>query len=141
MPIIALVLIITVILRSVLYVYLSINKKLGSMKLEKIIKFSYIILLLITIMVGSAKIGLSQIGSSEIIEGDKMYYILPLDGIPAIDDPEFVSVSKAEKFMNDDELVMGLVVNGDARAYSTWHLDKHEIVNDYVGGVHVSVTW
>ena len=111
------------------------------MKLEKIIKFSYIILLLITIMGGSAKIGLSQIGSSEIIEGDKMYYILPLDGIPAIDDPEFVSVSKAEKFMNDDELVMGLVVNGDARAYSTWHLDKHEIVNDYVGGVHVSVTW
>lgn len=111
------------------------------MKLEIIIKFSYIILLLITIMVGSAKIGLSQIGSSEIIEGDKMYYILPLDGIPAIDDPEFVSVLKAEKFMNDDELVMGLVVDGDARAYSTWHLDKHEIVNDYVGGVHVSVTW
>ena len=111
------------------------------MKLEKIIKFSYIILLLITIMVGSAKIGLSQIGSSEIIEGNKMYYILPLDGIPAIDDPKFVSVLKAEKFMNDDELVLGLLVNGDARAYSTWHLDKHEIVNDYVGGVHLSVTW
>jgi len=111
------------------------------MKLEKIIKFSYIILLLITIMMGSAKIGLSQIGSSEIIEGNKMYYILPLDGIPAIDDPKFVSVLKAEKFMNDDELVLGLVVNGDARAYSTWHLDKHEIVNDYVGGVHLSVTW
>ena len=92
-------------------------------------------------MVGSAKIGLSQIGSSEIIEGNKMYYILPLDGIPAIDDPKFVSVLKAEKFMNDDELVLGLLVNGDARAYSTWHLDKHEIVNDYVGGVHVSVTW
>ena len=92
-------------------------------------------------MVGSAKIGLSQIGSSEIIEGNKMYYILPLDGIPAIDDPKFVSVSKAEKFMNDDELVLGLLVNGDARAYSTWHLDKHEIVNDYVGGVHLSVTW
>ena len=111
------------------------------MKLEKIIKFSYIILLLITIMVGSAKIGLSQIGSSEIIEGNKMYYILPLDGIPAIDDPKFVSVLKAEKFMNDDELVLGLLVNGDARAYSTWHLDKHEIVNDYVGGVHLAVTW
>ena len=92
-------------------------------------------------MVGSAKIGLSQIGSSEIIEGNKMYYILPLDAIPAIDDPKFVSVSKAEKFMNDDELVLGLLVNGDARAYSTWHLDKHEIVNDYVGGVHLSVTW
>jgi len=111
------------------------------MKLEKIIKFSYIILLLIAIMAGSAKIAYSQRDAFDIIEGDKMYYILPLGAIPAIDDPNFVSVSKAAKFMNDDELVMGLVVNGDARAYSTWHLDKHEIVNDYVGGVHVSVTW
>ena len=111
------------------------------MKPESIIKLSYIIPLLITITLGSAKIDFSQRGSYEIIEGDKMYYILPSDGIPSIDDPKFVSVSKAEKFMNDDELVLGLVVNGDARAYSTWHLDKHEIVNDYVGGTHLSVTW
>ncbi len=85
-------------------------------------------------MAGSVNIGYSQRGSFEIIEGDKMYYILPRDRIPAIDDPEFVSVTKAEKFMRDDELVLGLIVNGDARAYSTWHLDRHEIVNDYVGG-------
>ena len=111
------------------------------MKPEKTIKLNYIILLFITMIVGNANMGYSQRDSYEIIEGDKMYYILPQDGIPAIDDPKFVSVLKAEKFMNDDELVMGLVVNGDARAYSTWHLDRHEIVNDYVGGVHVSVTW
>ena len=117
------------------------NRNLDSIRPEKIIKTSYIVLLLLTITVSSAKIGYSQRGSFEIIEGDKMYYILPPDGIPAIDDPKFVSLSKAEKFMNDDELVLGLVVNGDARAYSTWHLDKHEIVNDYVGGTHVSVTW
>lgn len=117
------------------------NRKLNGIKPEKIINLSNLILLLITIMAGSANIAYSQRGSYEIIEGDKMYYILPLDAIPSIDDPKFVSVLKAAKFMNDDELVMGLVVNGDARAYSTWHLDKHEIVNDYVGGVHVSVTW
>jgi len=84
---------------------------------------------------------LPQRGSYEIIDGDRMYYILPEDGIPAIDNPEFVSVEDAGKFMKDDELVMGLVINGDARAYSTWHLDRHEIVNDYVGGTHISVTW
>jgi len=82
-----------------------------------------------------------QRGSYEIIDGDRMYYILPRDGIPAIDDPEFVSVKEAEKFMKKDELVMGLVINGDARAYSTWHLDRHEIVNDYVGDTYISVTW
>ena len=98
-------------------------------------------LIFVMIMVGNLEKAYSQRGSYEIIEGDKMYYILPQDGIPAIDAPEFKSVSAAEKFMNDDELVMGLVVNGDARAYSTWHLDRHEIVNDYVGGAYVSVTW
>ena len=92
-------------------------------------------------MVPNVKMGYSQRGSYEMIEGVKMYKILPADGIPALDDPIFKTVLEAEKFMNDDELVLGLVVNGDARAYSTWHLDRHEIVNDYVGGVHVSVTW
>jgi len=86
-------------------------------------------------------IALSQRGSYEIIDGDRMYYILPTDGIPAIDNPKFVSVKEAEKFMKKDELVMGLVINGDARAYSTWHLDRHEIVNDYVGDTYISVTW
>lgn len=86
-------------------------------------------------------IAFAQRGSYEIIDGDRMYYILPKDGIPAIDNPEFVSVKEAEKFMKKDELVMGLVINGDARAYSTWHLDRHEIVNDFVGDTYISVTW
>ena len=83
----------------------------------------------------------SQRGSFEIIDGDPMYYVLPKDAISAIDNPEFKSVKEAEKFMKDDELVLGLVVNGEARAYSTWHLDKHEIVNDFIGDTYVSVTW
>ena len=86
-------------------------------------------------------IAFAQRGSYETIDGDRMYYILPRDGIPAIDDPEFVSAKEADKFMKKDELVMGLVINGDARAYSTWHLDRHEIVNDYVGDTYISVTW
>lgn len=88
-----------------------------------------------------AAIAFAQRGSYEIIDGDRMYNILPMDGIPAIDNPEFVSVKEAEKFMKKDELVLGLVINGDARAYSTWHLDRHEIVNDFVGDTYISVTW
>ena len=85
--------------------------------------------------------GFSQRGSFELIDGDPMYYVLPKDAIPAIDNPEFTSVKEAEKFMKDDELVLGLVVNGEARAYSTWHLDRHEIVNDFIGDTYVSVSW
>lgn len=117
------------------------DRNLDHIKPEKTLKLSYIVLLLVSVMLGSVRTGYSQRGSYEMIEGDKMYNVLPRDRIPAINNPKFKSVSEAEKFMNDDELVLGLVVNGDARAYSTWHLDRHEIVNDYVGEAYVSVTW
>jgi hypothetical protein len=73
--------------------------------------------------------------------GDPMYAVLPLDGIPAIRDPEFVSGEAADAQMSDDEPVLGIELDGDARAYSLWHLDHHEIVNDVVGGRSIAATW
>jgi hypothetical protein len=43
--------------------------------------------------------------------------------------------------MSPEEPVLGLVVNGESRAYSLWQLDAHEIVNDVVGGVPLAATW
>ncbi len=40
-----------------------------------------------------------------------------------------------------DELVLGVSINGDHRAYSTGLLSGHEIVNDTVGGRPIAVTW
>jgi hypothetical protein len=74
-------------------------------------------------------------------QGDPMYSLLPLDGIPAIRDPEFVSGEAADAQMRDDEPVLGIELDGDARAYSLWHLDRHEIVNDVVGGRSIAATW
>jgi hypothetical protein len=34
-----------------------------------------------------------------------------------------------------------LIVGGEARAYSLWQLDAHEIVNDEVAGTAIAVTW
>lgn len=67
--------------------------------------------------------------------------LLPQDAIPAIDNPTFHTAAEADEFYEPDELVMGVVFNGDARAYSVPHLSSHEIVNDEVGGVKISVTW
>ncbi|MCA9926811.1 MAG: DUF3179 domain-containing protein [Anaerolineales bacterium] len=67
--------------------------------------------------------------------------LLPRDGIPAIDDPEFVSAAEASDSYDPDELVIGVVFNGDSRAYSVPLLSNHEIVNDTVGGVKIAVTW
>lgn len=65
----------------------------------------------------------------------------PPDGIPSIDDPRFVSVQEADGRLEDSELVLGLNINGDIRAYPLQILVWHEIVNDKVGGVPVAVTY
>ena len=67
--------------------------------------------------------------------------LLPKDAIPAIDNPSFLSVEDADELYDPDELVIGVEFNGDARAYSIPYLSGHEIVNDTVGGVALSVTW
>jgi hypothetical protein len=64
----------------------------------------------------------------------------PKDGIPAIDDPKFVSIGEVDH-LADTEPVVGLIINGDARAYPLQVLMWHEIANDTVGGVPVTVTF
>jgi len=64
----------------------------------------------------------------------------PKDGIPSIDDPKFVALSEVTD-LTDKEPVIGIAINGDMRAYPLRILIWHEIVNDTVGGVPVSVTY
>ncbi len=64
----------------------------------------------------------------------------PKDGIRSIDHPVFVSVHEVE-ILADTEPVIGLVIDGDARAYPLGVLTRHEIVNDIVGGIPVTVTY
>lgn len=60
----------------------------------------------------------------------------PRDVIRAIDGPESVPAAEAT-WLHDDDRVLGLVVNGEARAYPLRVLEKHEMVNDVLGGVPV----
>lgn len=64
----------------------------------------------------------------------------PKDGIPSIDKPEFIEASDEFK-VKDVEPVIGLSINGDARAYPLRILMWHEIVNDVVGGEPLAVTF
>ncbi len=74
-------------------------------------------------------------------EDNTLHGVLPRDAIPAIDEPEFESADQAALRMADDELVIGLVGEREQRAYSTWQLDVHEIVNDDFEGQPIAVTW
>ncbi len=65
----------------------------------------------------------------------------PRDGIPSIDQPQFVGVEQAAAWLAGNEPVIALEINGDARAYPLQILTWHEIANDTVGGVPVVVTF
>jgi len=72
----------------------------------------------------------------EIISGGP-----PPDGIPPIDDPQFVSVEEADEWISTDEPVVYLEINDEVHAYPVQILMWHEIVNDTVGGIPVAVTY
>jgi hypothetical protein len=77
----------------------------------------------------------TQIDLSEVIEGGP-----GKDGIPSIDAPVFVSV---RDYPDADPLepVIGVVIDGQARAYPLRVLTWHEIVNDQLAGVPIAVTY
>ncbi len=65
---------------------------------------------------------------------------VPVDGIPALDTPEQIPAKQAD-YLILGELVFGIAINGDARAYPLRILDWHEMLNDVVGGVPVSLAY
>lgn len=63
-----------------------------------------------------------------------------VDGIPALDNATMIEADKAT-YMNGEDAVFGISINGDARAYPLRILDWHEMANDVVGGVPVSLAY
>lgn len=85
---------------------------------------------------------------------EELQYGIGKDRIRAIDDPVFVSPDdprlltippgkyrKEGVETTDDIMVIGYVMEGEARAYPTALLDRHEVVNDEFKGKPVSVGW
>jgi uncharacterized protein DUF3179 len=66
---------------------------------------------------------------------------MPKDGIPAIDNPRFVTISQARKWLAPNEPVIALEVNGISRAYPMQILIWHEVANDQIGRVPVVITF
>jgi hypothetical protein len=64
----------------------------------------------------------------------------PKDGIPAIRSPEHVPAAEA-RHVRAEDAVVGVEVGREARAYPIRMLDRHEVVNDVLGGVPIAVTY
>jgi hypothetical protein len=58
----------------------------------------------------------------------------PRDGIPAIRKPRYLTANEAALWLGSRERVLGVVVGKEARAYPLRILERHEMVNDVLGG-------
>ena len=70
---------------------------------------------------------------------DDFERIIPRGAIAAVNDPKYVSAEKAK--IEDDSFVLGVVINGQARAYSLNLLNAHEVVNDEIGETKFAAVW
>ena len=57
----------------------------------------------------------------------------PCNCIPAIDNPRTLTVEEAT-WLDDDDIIFGVVINGEARAYPRRIMEVREMVNDTLGG-------
>lgn len=76
----------------------------------------------------------------------------PKGGLPALTRPEFADragiddrndppLGSWQRFIVSTDMVVGVAINGEARAYPVRIMNWHEVVNDTVGGVPITVVF
>lgn len=113
------------------------------------VKVTTIVVVAAVVAIGAVFFVTGQQTPTTLMDTEETRAIVPLnqivsggpqrDGIPSIDEPKFVSAQDTN--LQNGDLVLGLEINGDARAYPLDILVWHEIVNDVVGGEPVAVTY
>ena len=91
------------------------------------------VLPLLSICIGLGGLALAE----ELPEGVEQ--ILERGKIAAIFNPEFVSAGEAA--IADDAWMLGVEIDGQARAYSLNLLNRHEVVNDRIGENSFAAVW
>ncbi len=62
------------------------------------------------------------------------------DGIPSLDNPTLIAADEAD-YMRADDLVFGVEIAGDVRAYPLRIMGWHEMFNETIGGVPVALAY
>lgn len=75
------------------------------------------------------------------LRGHTLYTVLKPGEIPAIFDPQFIPIETADSLYYAEEPLLVVTARQEVKAYSTWHLDEHEVVNDFIGGTAIAITW
>ena len=75
------------------------------------------------------------------IDASSFNQVLPRDAIAPIYEPSIATAEEAGPEMDDAELVVGVTLGAESRAYPVRTISTREMVNDELGGVPILVTW
>ena len=83
----------------------------------------------------------TSLGSTRDVEVDFSQYsqFIPRDAIRPVYEPQFFPGQSAG--LDPQELVIGVAINGESKAYPAGTLTSREMINDEVGGVPILVSW
>jgi len=118
---------------------------------------SALVLLFLAGLLGHAAVGLPGAGTAvageapQTINGFRLDPLLvkpelvraggpSRDQIKAVDDPQFVLPEQAT-WVAGDTPVIGIELNGEARAYPVHLMERHQVVNDVLGGVPIALSY
>lgn len=67
----------------------------------------------------------------------------PQDGFPVFNDPPMLGVAEAERqqVVFPRDMVIGVSLGGEAKAYPITIMGVHELGNDTLGGQPIAVSW
>lgn len=97
------------------------------------ISFKYILKSTLGLMLVSAACAQNKDLPSEFQQ------LLPRGRIAAINKPQFVPAKEAD--ISKNSWVLGVVIDGQAKAYSLNLLNSHEVVNDKIGDKNFAAVW
>ena len=97
------------------------------------------VLAAVSFVVSSSLSAQTQSDSSPRGLPEAFQQVIARGAIASVDAPEFVAASEAE--IADDAWVLGVVIDGQARAYSLNLLNQHEIVNDRINDKSFAAVW
>lgn len=67
--------------------------------------------------------------------------VVPRDKFPVLFDPPLATAEQGDEALEDDELVIGVTVGDEAKAYPVHVMGVHELVNDVCGDVPIAAAW
>jgi len=78
----------------------------------------------------------SLIPADQILSGGP-----PKDAIPALTNPNMETADAADLWLKKHDMILGIVIQGKARAYPVRIMNWHEIVNDHIKGKSLVISY